>query len=504
MKGQFRGMAFRAVWIVLVLLAWGTFGWAQETMQVAQNTPGFQAAMTYQDFGKGESVNAFNGGLVVTHRSAISVPENLGRTLNPIRTFNSKSLEGLYGFATGEEGPPHGWMGLGWTLSFGRVFLRLAAVENPNGPPAYLQRRQYFYQDESGAEHRLYLAYTPGSNDPYTGIEPYNEAAPSVLPASNRWYVTNDGSYIRAKYSEPDNPGKWRLYFPDGSTRILGGANAYLAPTIGGPQPGYRFVRNRYQNGWYTTSIRDRAGNVTTIEYRAYQPDSDPANHPYRGAQPYMGSILRITDSFGRVIRFDVYSGMGEQSQKNGLLSAITLQGASPAMTETYDYASFPAGLSPQWAYCPELVQVTDPVSMQTLYDYGQVPLSGGGSSVSVLRRIDYPTGGSVTYDYAEWTYFYQGCRNIQGCEPRWAEMFGVETRTEYGAPVGAGDNTAVWKWSRSFNEAGGGLFGISTQVRVIPVIATDPLGQQRVHFFSCSDPDAPLFPPGLEMAVYT
>jgi len=80
MKEQFRGMAFRAVRIVLVLLAWGTFGWAQETMQVVQNMPGFKPEMAYKDFGNGESVNLANGNLVITHASALSLPEDAGCT----------------------------------------------------------------------------------------------------------------------------------------------------------------------------------------------------------------------------------------------------------------------------------------------------------------------------------------------------------------------------------------------------------------------------------------
>jgi hypothetical protein len=283
---RLRGRAFVAVaWLILAgLFSQGAM--AQEVMSVAQNMPGFKASSVYENFGNGESVNAFNGGLTVAHPSSISLPQNMGGMVRLTFAYNSKHMDDIYAFG-GDEAPgwtgidkPHGVLGFGWTLSLGRVLARTMQHEIYGSDPlhpTYETRVFYYYQDETGAEHKLYRD---------SAMENWGNAA---TEPSTSWYFTNDGSYIRAKYDISVH--QWTIYFPNGSKSIAGGAEnvSFIRPVVSG-----YMTTNPYTNGWYVTKIIDRAGNFTTITYNAYDATM----------QPYAGAINTINDQFGRTISF--------------------------------------------------------------------------------------------------------------------------------------------------------------------------------------------------------
>lgn len=488
----------------------GTF--AQQPMQIAASAPGFQPTMTYQDFGKGENVNAFNGGLVVDHAAQVGLPRDLGGLLVPRRTYNSKSSERVWVPSAKDPYPPHGWAGFGWTLTFGRVSLQILPMCTGQVPPLVCEYlKQWYFEDESGARHQLYLKVLGGS-DPFDGNETW-DGNPSTVPhpKSNAWYVTNDGSYLRARYSAdlsqwPEQGGTWTIYYPDGSTRTLGGdATSFLAPEMQVTSPTGQCVRNYSQDGWYTTSIRDRAGNTTTLMYWPYLPSTDPENHPYGGAQPYMGAIHTICNSYG-TIQLNVYSGQNESDQLNGLLQSIQLLNASPTEIESYSYTlkSYIYILADvtYTRYYPELAEVTDPVGLQTRYDYAVPPYSYGELHPQLLNRIDYPTGASVAYVYGDWTYvYYVGPTSVS-----FDEEYGVTDRIESGAELGGSTctNTAKWHWEHKYGQDDviSAPSVISDGVPVVYATTADPLGQNTTHFFSC--PYGYGHPAGVEMALFT
>ncbi len=491
-------------------------------MKVAADAPGFQPTMVYQDFGHGENVNTFNGGLIVDHVSRIAVPENLGGLLAPRRVYNSKDASYIWIPQATDPLPPHGWMGFGWALSFGRVKLVIQTVDCSNSTQAaFLYFKQWFYVDESGAEHRLYLAATGG----YDGTEswdgsPTTPTNPPPKPRTGALYVTNDGSYLRAYWSGsnswPNDGGTWTIYYPDGSTRILGGdGTSFLAPTMQGANNSTGdMIQNWSQQGWYTTSMKDRAGNTTAVTYRPYQPSVDPVNHPYAGQQPYMGAISSITDhmedsdpSHRRTIEFEVFTGQTEASELNGLLHSITLLNASPAETETYSYTlcSYTApvnGVATTFQY-PELSEVADPVGLDTRYNYAFPSYSVGDSIPQLLSRIDYPTGASVSYTYGMWDYFYYDNQTTVFDSD---DIEGVTSRTESGAELGgsSGLNTTTWLWNHQYSQNDKlYLTGNDGQQRCVVYATTqDPLGQVTAHLFSC-----PLtgydYPAGIEMGQF-
>lgn len=220
--GSWKSVSSRFGWLV----ALGVIGLAgvaesvqaQTPMEIMQNSPSFRAEIPHSNFGNGESVNIANGGLTVVHPAAISLPENMGGMLRPVRVYSSKNQESalsgntLLGSQPKDE--PYGIMGMEWTLTAGRVFMRVKVSRLPNSTTT-LRRAQYYYLDESGVEHRLYRKQN---------LEP--EYVNLHVPPSNiDGYYTNDGSYIRAQYAltltDPNDypntvSGTWSIFLPDG------------------------------------------------------------------------------------------------------------------------------------------------------------------------------------------------------------------------------------------------------------------------------------------------
>ena len=462
--------SLKALIISLALIAAVIPAFGQEYMQVATNMPGFKPTMSYQNFGNGENVNGFNGGLTVSHSSSISLPQNLGASLGLSRVYNSKSVEELD--SSGYYGVNHGFLGCGWNLSFGRVFLRIEALDSTSSP-----REKWYYADESGAEHRLFLR--AGINNGIevfpTGEQPY--------PVSGEWYHTNDGSYIRAKYSSTTNI--WRIYLPDGTVKELGdpAKNGYIAPSVTNER-----VQNKYINGWYTTKITDRAQNYITIYYNGYIYQYNP----YDG-QPYGGSIQKVVDQFGREIIFTTTSGYAD-NRNNNLLHEIKWKISDTEWAiETYEYELRTKGGGSE--FFPFLVKVTDAVSLETLYDYKFFYDSSSVGLGYFLYRIDYPTGATSLYDYDRFAYKYKSCPT-ETCQEAMDAFSGVRSHTEYADRGDGVDNIAVWKWTRNFSTAQG-TFGTPLS---LPVLFTDPLGRETMYFYADSLYSTQMVPAGTEV----
>lgn len=395
---RLRGRAFVVVACLAMAGVLSPGAMAQEVMSVAQNMPGFKAGSVYENFGNGESVNPFNGGLTVAHPSSISLPQNMGGVLRPTRYYNSKDIKDGY-IATGNVpsgdviDKPYGFMGEGWLLSYGRVFVRLGErITKPDVINDYLLSYACpvfcYYQDDSGAERQLYWG---------GGVDIWQ--TPTYRPAGG-WYFTNDASYIRAYYDSGAN--KWTLFYPDGSKRVAGGTNAYIEQQAlritQNPDGSYYpdgWLTNPTANGWYVTSLLDRSGNSSAVSYRPYDPVS----------QPYAGSIEKITDQFGREITFNVY----QSGDFAGLLESITCG----SKTETYTYATYELGIPPAGQppiYRPFLVSVLDAGSLETRYDYTAYAAPGGtsgeiGGSSTLLTKILYPAGAISEYTFEPYSY---------------------------------------------------------------------------------------------------
>ena len=78
--------------------------------------------------------------------------------LQPKMVYNSKDSEKSWEDWPAPKDNPMGMFGMGWSLSYGRVFLRVATLMRSDEDCAdyYWGESRYYYKDASGAEHRLY------------------------------------------------------------------------------------------------------------------------------------------------------------------------------------------------------------------------------------------------------------------------------------------------------------------------------------------------------------
>ena len=467
------------VFIILSLASFICFGETDEqpkTLSINMASPGFSPSMTYQNFGNGESVNTASGGLTVVHNSSLSLPQNMGASLNFTRVYNSKSSKDAYkdnGSASDEVYPNWGFLGPGWKLSFGRVFLRV--VRNTS---AGTNVAAYFYEDEYGAEYRLYAV--GADNQTFENDWIYGEAS-APIPHDDKWYRSKDGSFILARFTQSAvnlSESYWTIYFPDGSKKICGGnTNAFVFPEksalSGCLQNGTcPYCRNEEINGWYATTLLDKAGNDILITYYAYN------NNPNNGdIQPYAGSIDTIVDQFGRTIDFEIWDGdQSTQSPftRSGLLKSITYPDGA---VEHYNYSDSTPYVFNNTVSSVMLSEVVDPVGLETLYGY--VGWTGAsGLERAYLTTIHYPTGATSEYIHTHIT-------EISGNN---ATSVG-DVVSEKKLYVGT-SNVLKWSWDRSFSEGPhlGDLPG--DLIDGFPVIVKDPYGVQEAHCFQGTNLD--------------
>ena len=385
--------------------------------------------MPYENFGAGEQVNLANGGLVIAHPSAISLPQNMGGVLRPTRYYNSKISWANDARSTNDLA--YGPLGMGWTISYGRIFLRFYGNQDTG-----LQYADIYYSDESGAEHRLY--WQGGAQ----------QSSSVLLHPGTGWYFTNDSSFIRAYYQNSGgaDTGLWYLYFPDGSIRVAGETAelAYIAPQIDSGSPYH--LSNKYTNGWYVDQIRDRVGNIISIRYM-----------PYSGQPFFGGAIDTITDQSGRTITFNY--------DANNMLASIQ----SGSRTESYTCSQVDFHIE---GSLNVLTSVTDPAGLTTGYAY---TWDTTASDDTHLTSISYPTGAvsAYAYTYAPYMTPTQVDDNVL------THTLSFHALDPSGALSGT-LNVLAWTFDWPTKEV-----AFSTRNLTHAVIVTDPLGQETVHLIT-------------------
>jgi len=478
---------------------------AQDEVQtVAQNMPGFKAQMSYENLGDGETVNVSNGGLIITHASAIGLPGNMGAELRPVRVYNSKStIDGFEDYVDCSQWTErvYGPLGFGWRIGFGRVHMRTferVAGSNQSAPAAgSMSFYEYSYEDESGAEHHLFPL----------GGHTYDIETQTPAPT---WYVTNDGSYIRAKFQPSIH--QWVLYFPDGSVRRAGDPvqNGFIAPQVTfldstSPYPNsppMPVVLNPFTHGWYVTSVRDRAGNETLIRYSPFDPNG-------LAGTPLSGAVERIRDSFGRRLLFQ-YGVTEAVPDATFLLHKIQqlppeTAGEGVLREETFSYeqvddCSVPCGQTD----VPVLQSATAPAGLMTLYGYCSTP--SPFTAGVLLNAIYYPTGAVSSYEWENYHYYKaRSWYRLVLEEPvdHMAHGVGVHRRTVEHRPEASATarSRLTWTWERSIT-AHLYLFSFDPtyDFPTHPVITVDPMGTEEVYYFAEDDRADAFLPPGTEI----
>ncbi|HQO19907.1 MAG TPA: hypothetical protein PK747_09980 [Acidobacteriota bacterium] len=479
-------MRIVGIFIILSLTSIICFGETDEpgTLNINMASPGFSPSMTYQNFGNGESVNTASGGLTVVHNSSLSLPQNMGASLNFTRVYNSKSSKDAYkdyGYALDEVYPNWGFLGPGWKLSFGRVFLRIIRNNSLTEPKNV---SVYFYEDESGTEYRLFPATDDTTNADAKRFEnnwDYATLPVNKYPYDDKYYRTEDGSFIYAKFTiGADNDitkSYWTIFLPDGTKKVCGSSDpdkpAFILPLRSqndGCLDGIQycpFCRNEEINGWYCTEVKDRANNAIQIEYRQYDHLS----------QPYAGSISKIIDQSGRETIFETYPAGSALTAgaygKDNLLEWIQYPDGKK---DVFDYSEIPQ----PYIYGIDSVmleKVEDPTGLEILYSYQAYGVDVHLSR-AYLKKIYYPTGGVSEFSYEHIEEITTNQNGNTSVRPK-ADV--VKEKKLY-----SGANTLSWSWDRTSyqNTIGPHLEGESLFDVGFPVVITDPYGVQEVHCF--------------------
>jgi YD repeat-containing protein len=263
--------------LVLTLAAAATAGAAEQHPNVAR---GFDPKTVYQ-FHDYDTVNLFNGNLVIAIPLGLRYPNDAGTNWGLTLTYNSKLWDYVErNYYNPQHTPPefyytepvpsvHTNAGLGWSVSMGR----LISPDDPQDTGG--QQGEWLYESPDGARHKLGPRYS-------TETAP----APGAPLSATVPYYSHDGSYLRLR---PGAAGALLLDFPDGSV--------------------HTFTTTQARGGWRLVEQSDAFGNKLTIKY------DDPA---------YPDSWV-ITDKFGRkvIVAFGTTTG-NPQLNLHRVLSSIT------------------------------------------------------------------------------------------------------------------------------------------------------------------------------------
>ena len=418
---------------------------------------GFSPERVY-DFGDPDSVNLFNGNLVVRigigQRYTVSPQLSYGLTL----AYNSKVWDNV---ATGSPfeycGSQEGMTaiprftsnaGMGWSLGFGRLFPQSDA----NGTS------QFLYESPDGAAHvfeRQIQSHQQGN------------------PGSTAVYLTSDNSHLRltitgwtaAQYPYPfDRPNAATLELPDGTRQfyVAGQAQTY--------------------DDWSLTSIKDRFENTISVIW-------SPS-----------GLDETLTDPFGRqtVIHYQTVHAQTQVYRKvvTSVVVPIFPDPVSGQTSATYLFSyNWARVIDPvQYNLCdppylddvPLLASVTLPDGTSFLMDHPQYQTASFGTvREAELRTLTLPTRGRLVYDY--------GAYSLPGatCAVKAPAQGGISVRS-YVDPFG---NTQQWAYTQTLGDysysanqcdsTNAPSQGLEEPYDLSTTTVTTPSGAKEVHYFS-------------------
>jgi RHS repeat protein len=350
--------------------------WAQNENE----TVGFQSNHMFESGHFGEDIDVLNGGLNLTVPIGPKYQVNDRLSYQLVLHYSSKVWEtsdysGSYGDSIKliHEGP----MGLGFTLSFGRLLQDVHST-----PTGY--ERIWKWVTADGNQHDVWYSKLPAN-------------APAEYPLK-----TGDTSYIEVNNPgcNPTETGPCTVSTPDGLTYTLARHVSYPDPT-GSSGPDVR-ADNLSFGGWYVTRIEDRSIGSPDVTNSYGTTGSVTGLYPnhvvisYDTRSNFEHAIKEIRDSRGRVITFhncryatsttcvDDGSGASDRSQvatQEIDLPAFSAANAS-ADSEAIDSSSAAMAVY-KFAYTYATVNRFHP-------EPGGMTVDPAGPTLE-LKRVDYP-----------------------------------------------------------------------------------------------------------------
>jgi YD repeat-containing protein len=346
-----------------------------------------------------EHVDPFSGHLSVV-QTDIHLPGNGGLDLNVVRTYNS-NIWGRQdnvnpGFLLQYEPSP---VGVGWSMHMG-------ILRNPRG---------------NGSNNNNWLPNNPVFELPDGSQQVFYKVVNTTnFISKDFWTMTV--TYLGA-YQDV-----YTITAPDGTvyTAELGTGNA-----------GYKLYDNRLIA--QVTSIRNAAGNAT-INIAYYKQNVDG-----------MYYINTITDTVGRVVKFNYLSNMLDNITVNGRVFKYTYVSMNYSAS-SYNYLeTFKAPNIDNWTYTYEqttntyqLNSINFPAGGKISYTYDNRSFAVG-ITTALFRVVTSKTTSNVPAG-GTWTYTYNSCDNSNGyAATTRVTAPGVTEKYSYYGWCNTGNNY-VWK----------------------------------------------------------
>ena len=442
-------------------------------------------------FPAGDVVDLWNGNLHVSRPAspAYALPGRL--SLGFSYSYNSKRAhKDLVRFTTGDKQmiTGRGWLGLGWTGHFGRIFKQPVYRENESDGSWEYGERSYF-ESSSGqvfkfqpnvnkAHPGLHIEYIPDSECVEWGPPPWCGKIPDSPDCDEDVCLDRQ-----------PKPGSYEVTYPDGTKLTL---DHYVA---GDRLDDNGWIANSDLMGWYTTLIKDVFGNQIHIVYST-DPDAVP------------GSIAKVwagTDENAPLAQLtmtlytdaDVTAGTCPAAAKGHLkqVNATGFDGAEVAYRFHYSAITladeYRGDTTVALLSGVDYPEVSGASAGSVTYDYGTTPADGHSFELlkALLTRIALPTGAIIEYAYGD---NLLGTRWVSGGEDR--HVKGVVRRTVFpdGGSSGA-DSHYSWRWEREYTSGScGGIDRDSPFVTNRTVVET-PDGRETLIKFNghpCGDND--------------
>ena len=341
---------------LLLLVAASAFGQKPAPIEL-----GFKPGRVY-DFGGIDSVNAFNGNVIVNIPLGLQYPVTSSFSYRFRLTYNSKvwdyrQVEDYFDFSGSfmwANPNRRSNAGVGWRLSLGRLL-------PPTDPLSdYVEGAGgWVYEGPSGDEHSF-------SEVIQDGAQAY----------------TTDGSHLRMRWITSTSRV---VDFPDGQQHL--------------------FVYE--QNAWRLRSISDQFGTHVSCTY-TYVVN-------VAGAPDGRVGIWEVTDAHGRVhtITFEYQNALRDSVDRGMVVKTIDLAGVGGAMRYELQYAVplvafgvyhnvpswYPGAPSGTTTPFPVLKTVTLPDQTTYTFNYNEAH-DAVGSSQGLIASFTLPTRGTIAYTY--------------------------------------------------------------------------------------------------------
>jgi len=420
----------RSATLTLALAAFAPV--AALAQQDANIERGFASAKGYQGFEGPDSINEFNGNLVITLPFPI-FRVNGGLVYGLTLSYNGK-IWNLFSGAEAVDGPLQPYaelndmdnVGAGWLLSLGEL-LHPADPRNVSGDLVYI--------GQDGGEHRFYDTLHIGES------------------ASSGKCYTRDGSYLR-------------LNAP-GVNCVFGGGALVAEVEFPGGQV-QKFTWDSGSSRFRLGEIRDRFGNTVTVTYF-----TNPTR--WQITDGHRTHSVEFTTKAGREVVERV-----KLAAFGGATAEYTFGYAEPFIQE---HCGDDSTTTPATRQVALLTSVTLPAGggsylMDGVGDYYTTCQDEEGETIDdlpgVLHRLRLPTRGTVEWAYDRRIYLQRGISGSGEPTLEVTETLGVESRKLFDA---AGTPAGTWTYTAS---QPGQTPGDERWVRV-----TYPTGDETVLHFS-------------------